>query len=128
MMAFCTATAQVSIINPTVEHQYKQQALATSEPRFSWRYSSGKNNVVQESYRIVVASSEEKARKGVGDLWDSKVVTSDQMIFIPSQGETLHSRDKACWKVYATLTYEEKGGKRKKVKTESEDNFFEMSV
>ncbi len=128
MMAFCTATAQVSIVNPTVEHQYKQQALATSEPRFGWRYSSGKNNVVQESYRIVVASSEEKARNGVGDLWDSKVVTSDQMIFIPYQGETLHSRDKAYWKVYATLTYEEKGGKRKKIRTESEVNSFEISL
>jgi alpha-L-rhamnosidase len=128
MMAFSTVTAQVSIINPTVEHQHRQMALATPEPRFSWCYSSGKNNVVQESYRIVVASSEEKARNGVGDLWDSKVVASNQMIFIPYQGETLHSRDKAYWKIYATLTYDEKEGKRKKVKTESDVHYFEISL
>lgn len=128
MMAFSTITAQVSIINPTVEHQHRQMALATPEPRFSWCYSSGKNNVVQESYRIVVASSEENARNGVGDLWDSKVVASNQMIFIPYQGETLHSRDKAYWKIYATLTYDEKEGKRKKVKTESDVHYFEISL
>ena len=128
MMAFSTATAQVRIVCPTVEHQLRQHALATNQPRFSWRYSSGMDDVVQTSYRIVVASSEEKASKGVGDLWDSKVVTSDQMIFIPYEGESLHSRDKAYWKIYATLTYDEKGGKRKKVKTESDVNSFEISL
>ena len=128
MMAFCAATAQVNIICPTVEHQYRQLALATSELRFSWHYSSGKENVVQTSYRIIVASSYENARKGVGDLWDSKVVTSDQMTFIPYQGETLHSRDKAYWKIYATLTYDGKGGKREIIKTESDVNSFEISL
>ena len=55
---------EVRIVNPNVEQQFHPQALATAEPRFSWQYETSANNVIQTSYRIIVASTVEKAQKG----------------------------------------------------------------
>ena len=74
---------EVSVVNPNVEQQFHPQALATAEPRFSWNYETEAQNVVQTSYRIIVASTLENAQKDIGDLWDSKVVKSNQMLYIP---------------------------------------------
>ena len=69
----CNNSLTVSIVNPNVEQQFHEQALATNQPRFSWNYENTENEVVQLNYRIIVASTAEKAQKGIGDLWDSKV-------------------------------------------------------
>jgi len=114
---------EVKIINPNVEQQVHPQALATAQPRFSWQYESAENNGVQQDYRIIVASTEENAQKGIGDLWDSGVTTSNQMLYIPYAGKTLQSRDKAYWKVIATVK-NDKG----KTKVESEVQTFEISL
>lgn len=111
LLTFVGASAQVRIVNPTVERQDGTQALATGHPRFSWYYASGKDNVRQTSYRLIVASTEKNARKNKGDLWDSGVILSDQMLFIPYQGKPLHSRDKAYWKVISSVTYTVEDGK-----------------
>lgn len=103
------SVVKVELIRLTVEHQDGSQPLATAQPRFSWNYASGKKNVQQTSYRIIVASTEENARNNIGDLWDSKTVLSDQMLFIPYQGKALHSRDKAYWKVITSVKYKETG-------------------
>ncbi len=115
---------EVRIVNPNVEQQFHPQALATAEPRFSWQYETDEHDVVQTSYRIIVASSFEKAQKGEGDLWDSKEVKSNQMLYIPYKGSALRSRDRAYWKVIATLT----AGGSHKTKVESEVNAFEISL
>ena len=71
-----------------------------------------------------MASTAENAQKGVGDLWDSGEVPSSQMLYIPYAGKALHSRDKAYWKVIATVSA--KGGKKASV--ESEIKSFEISL
>ena len=111
--------------NLTVEHQDGSQPLATAQPRFSWNYETEAENVKQISYRIIVSSSEELAWHGNGDLWDSKVVNSSQMLFIPYEGTPLHSRDKAYWRVYATLTC---GEDNHQVTAQSSVNTFEISL
>ena len=118
----------ITIVKPTVEFQDGSQPLATAEPRFSWHYQAHANNVRQTSYRIIVASSEENARNNIGDLWDSKTTLSDRMLLIPYEGKPLHSRDKAYWKVIATLTYDNSEGKQQKVQIESTINYFEISL
>ena len=100
---------RVSLSSLTVEMQDGSQPLATAQPRFSWQYESNAQNVVQTHYRVVVSSTEENARKGIGDLWDSGLIESSDMLYIPYGGKQLHSRDIAYWKVFATLTYGEKG-------------------
>ena len=120
----CHGALDVGITNPNVEQQFHEQALATAHPRFSWNYEAMDNEVVQQNYRIIVSTTAENAQKGIGDLWDSGVVPSNQMLYIPYAGKELKSRDKAYWKVIATMTA--KGGKKAKV--ESEVKSFEISL
>ena len=82
----CNNKLDVSIVNPNVEQQVHPQALATNQPRFSWQYETTESNVVQQDYRIIVASTAENAQMGIGDLWDSKTVASSQMLNIPMLG------------------------------------------
>ena len=119
----CNNTPNVNIVNPDVEQQVLSQALATVQPRFSWQYETTESNVVQQNYRIIVASTAENAQKGIGDLWDSGVTASSQMLYIPYAGKALQSRDKAYWKVITTMT-----ANGKKAKVESEVKSFEISL
>ncbi len=116
---------EIKLTSLTVEMQDGSQPLATAEPRFSWQYESEESNVIQTEYRIIVASSEENARKGIGDLWDSKTVASNRMLYIPYEGKKLKSRDCCWWRVYTIVTYENKG---KKMRLESDVRYFEISL
>ena len=113
----------VEIVKPTVEQQDGSRALATNQPRFSWQYETTESNVMQQDYRIIVASTAENAQNNIGDLWDSGVMASDQMLYIPYAGKALQSRDKTYWKVIATV----KNGKGK-AQVESEVQSFEISL
>ena len=123
LLASCSG--HIKIVNPTVENQDGSQPLATDEPRFCWQYEADVENVMQVNYRIIVASNEENARKGIGDLWDSKIVTTNKMLYIPYEGKPLKSRDRCWWKVYTTVTY---GDKNKKKSIESNVQYFEISL
>ena len=124
MIGFASCSkVDIYIVNPDVEQQIRSQALATAQPRFSWNYESEAQSVIQTSYRIIVASSIESAQKGIGDLWDSQVVKSSQMLYIPYEGTALKSRDNAYWKIIATVT-----ANGKKAKVESDIQFFEISL
>ena len=130
----CNNNLNIGIINPNVEQQVHEQPLATAQPRFSWNYGTNRRSeeekttteseVIQQNYRIIVATTAENAQKGIGDLWDSGVVPSNQMLYIPYAGKELKSRDKAYWKVITTVTA--KGGK--KAKLASDVKSFEISL
>ena len=120
----CNGSLDVTITNPNVEQQFHEQALATNQPRFSWNYETAENEVVQQNYRIIVASTAENAQNGIGDLWDSGVIPSNQMLYIPYAGKELKSRDKAYWKVITTVTA--KRGKKAKIKSKVKS--FEISL
>ena len=119
----CGNKLNVSIVKPKAEQQIHPMALATAQPRFSWQYESAENNVVQRDYRIIVASTAENAKNNVGDLWDSGVTESSQMLYVPYAGKPLQSRDKAFWKVVATVSNGDA-----KAKVESEVKSFEISL
>ncbi len=124
-LLFISCGGKIHLANPTVEMQDGSMPLATAQPCFSWQYGTEQSNVMQSSYRIVVASSRENAEQGIGDLWDSGVIESSDMLYIPYEGKQLHSRDIAFWKVYATLTF---GKHHKKATTESDVQRFEISL
>ena len=74
--------------------------IDTKSPRFSWKiFATTERNVVQTSYRILVASSIEKLSQNIGDLWDSGIVYSDQSQWINYSGEKLKSNHIYYWKV-----------------------------
>ncbi len=138
LVSFSIQGQNIRIGSPTVEMQDGTQPLATNQPRFSWKYDvdGPYQNVMQTSYRIIVASTMENARNNIGDLWDSKTIASNQMLYIPYQGKQLHSRDKAYWKIVTAVTYEDatseandkKGSKTKHMETESPVQNFEISL
>ena len=103
---------------------FEINTIDTNEPRFSWNFESNASNVKQTSYRIIAASTFDGVLQGVGDLWDSGVIDSDRMLYIPYEGKPLQSRDKVFWKVFATLSYD----KNKTVSVESDVKYFEISL
>ena len=127
MLAACGS--KVEITNLTVEMQDGSMPLATATPRFSWNYEARVDNVLQTDYRIIVASSEEKALRGEGDLWDSengdvRTENENRMLYIPYEGKPLKSRDRCWWRVYTTVTY----GNGSTIELESPVQYFEISL
>ena len=105
--------AQLKVCSLRVEHCVNPSAVDVPQPRFSW-VNEPKNEQVkgqrQTAYRIVVASSEEKLRKGKYDLWDSGCVPSDVSVLVPYAGRELTSGQDCYWKVQ---TWDVKGKRSK---------------
>lgn len=89
----------IGVYDLRVENLKNPLGIDTPAPRFSWKISSAKTNTVQRKYQILVASSLDNLNKNEGDLWNSDEVKSDKQLWIPYQGKSLKSNDKAFWKV-----------------------------
>ena len=68
-------------------------------PRFGWQLTNGR----QTQYRVVVATSERRAARGRGDVWDSGVVRSAER-FADYGGRPLASRTRYFWSVRVWTT------------------------
>lgn len=68
--------------------------IDSTNPHFSW-----KNNELQKTWRIQVASSEKALLSGKADLWDSGERTSDESVMVPYEGKQLSSRQLCFWRV-----------------------------
>jgi alpha-L-rhamnosidase len=97
-MLGCSSPA-LSVIDPMTEGMHEPEALHTASPRLNWKIQSGKNEVMQESYRILAATSEDLLYEGKADLWDSGNVESGISVLIPYEGKEIESSSKVWWKV-----------------------------
>ena len=84
---FCMALAlgglsasALEIRNPRCEYRVNPLGIDAVKPRLSWEFFSNQRGVMQENYRILVASSLERLNRNQGDLWDSGIVQSDRSI------------------------------------------------
>ncbi|MDY0906345.1 family 78 glycoside hydrolase catalytic domain [Pedobacter sp. CFBP9032] len=68
-------------------------------PNLSWKLQSNQHYVTQTAYQILVASNAKKLDQNLGDIWDSKKVTSSQSIQVQYLGEKLQASQKYYWKV-----------------------------
>jgi len=78
--------------------------VETPKPRLSWILVSGEagaRNQRQSAYHIRVASDSSGLGKGLGDLWDSGEVESDETLLIDYGGSALKSRQICYWSVRA---------------------------
>ncbi|MEM0345606.1 MAG: family 78 glycoside hydrolase catalytic domain [Thermofilaceae archaeon] len=66
--------------------------------RFTWLLHHPKRGARQKAYRVIVSSSRELAERGVGDVWDSGVVSSDEN-FAVYGGPPLESSREYYWRV-----------------------------
>ena len=94
--------AAVTVKNLTVEGMANPLGLDTALPRFSWMTVSDKKNTMQTGYQILVASSLDNLNHDKGDVWDSKLVTSDRQLWVPYEGRMLKSGCYLYWKVRVT--------------------------
>ncbi|MEM2889239.1 MAG: family 78 glycoside hydrolase catalytic domain [Candidatus Bathyarchaeia archaeon] len=73
--------------------------IDVARPRFSWKLIHDERGRMQTSYQILVASSEEKLHRNIGDVWDSGKVNSSQSVNVEYGGKPLESRKTYYWKV-----------------------------
>lgn len=112
---FAGATDQdpIGAYDLKVEHLRDPIGLDIKRPRLSWKIrlqDREARNVQQQSYHVLVASSEALLASDQGDLWDSGLVSSSQSILVPYQGQELSSRQACYWKVRVTDNQGHEGG------------------
>src|SRR5262245_41470726 len=90
---------RVRVVGLKVDEVDHPLGLESASPRLSWRIESSDRNVRQSAYRVWVASSEERAQGGQGDLWDSGKVSGRRSIGVAYQGRALRSRERCFWGV-----------------------------
>ncbi len=101
----------VSVCDLRTERLVNPMSIDTPTPRLGWRLESTAHDVKQTAYRLIVASTREKAEALEGDLWD---VTNDRNIYdpnngshsqwIPYEGLSLKSNTRCYWRVKVTTT------------------------
>ena len=89
----------LSLTNLRCEQMKNPIGLAVKSPRFSWWINSSNRNTKQSTFHILVADTQEKLNKNIGNSWDSKVVASDASIQVAYNGIGLEAGKKYFWKV-----------------------------
>ncbi|WP_158827498.1 alpha-L-rhamnosidase [Mucilaginibacter lacusdianchii] len=81
--------------------EYKSNPLGIESvaPHLSWLLQSTGRNVRQTAYRVLVADNPVLLNKNVGNLWDSKKISSDASIQVAYNGKPLQSAATYYWKV-----------------------------
>ncbi|MDA3613644.1 alpha-L-rhamnosidase [Polluticaenibacter yanchengensis] len=96
------AYAQLSVKNLRVEMLNNPEGIDVVNPRLSWQSASQTRGDFQKSYRVIVASTQEKLDKNIGDLWDTETINSSQSIHVYYAGKPLKGKTNAYWKVQVT--------------------------
>ena len=73
--------------------------IDTPQPRFSWNMQSQEKGQYQKAYRLIIASTSANAENGVGDVFDSKRIDSEQSSQICPPMLSLKSKTDYYWKV-----------------------------
>lgn len=95
----------IGLYDLKVEHLRDPIQLDFKKPRLSWKILAQdpeSRNIQQQSYHVLVASSEKLLASDEGDLWDSGVVSSSESVLVPYEGQRLTSRQTCYWKVRVT--------------------------
>ncbi|MEX1115186.1 MAG: family 78 glycoside hydrolase catalytic domain [Akkermansiaceae bacterium] len=71
LLLTCTLLHAHTTLDLKVAHQTSPHGLDDAKPRLSWKMAGDAKDLVQSSYQILVASSEDKLAPGKADLWDS---------------------------------------------------------
>ncbi len=106
LLALPSPAQDLTVKKLQTEYRTEPLGLDMLHPRLSWQVASEARAKKQQAYRILVASTREKLRRGEGDLWDSGKVRSDQTMNVAYAGRELSSRQRCHWKV---RVWDEKG-------------------
>lgn len=92
-------TPRPVVVNPRVENLTNPAGIETLQPRLSWQITSTGRAIMQTKYRILVADDPSKLTLATGNIWDSKVVDSEQSLWVPYAGTPLKAGQTYFWKV-----------------------------
>ena len=73
--------------------------MENKRPGLSWEIFTDQQNVKQEAFQVLVASSREKLNIDDADIWNPGVIKSSQSIQIKYDGKALESAVRYFWKV-----------------------------
>jgi alpha-L-rhamnosidase len=95
----CNERTQVNITGLKCENKVSPLGIDVAKPRFGWILESGQRGVNQSAYQVTVSSNLKNLDENVGDIWDSRKVSSDNSTHISYEGKPLVSNQKYFWKV-----------------------------
>lgn len=90
-----------------------------AKPRFSWQLSPKSKQLLQTSYQVQVASTDDFSTASL--VWDSGKVASENNAWIRYSGEALNSRQRVYWRVRTW-------GQEHKVSDWSDPQFIELGL
>jgi alpha-L-rhamnosidase len=93
------AAGQLTAVALRCEYLENPAAIDQEHPRLTWRVESNERGQQQTAYQILVSTSAEDLARGLGNLWDSGKVSSDQTVNVVYAGKALKSRQRCYWKV-----------------------------
>ena len=101
---FASEELNLKAIDLRCESEASPLGIDTTQPHLSWRLEApgrkpGVSGQEQIAYRVLVASSQDKLARDIGDLWDSGKVDSDQSQHVEYAGSPLRSKMECHWKV-----------------------------
>ena len=93
-------TKGISLVKLRSEYLDNPVGIDVKKPRFSWQIQvvDDTRGCKQSAYQILVASSQENLDNNIGNLWDSKKVSSNKSVLISYDGTALTSGTKCYWK------------------------------
>ena len=93
------AQNSLTVTNLKCDSKINPIGIGVKNPHLSWESQSADRDVRQSAFQILVSDSREKLKDNIGNIWDSKIVKSDQSNQIEYTGLPLSSEKKYFWKV-----------------------------
>jgi len=89
----------MKIVDLRAEYLIDPLAVASRQPRLSWRLESNRPGARQTKYRLWVASGEDFSAPQNIDRWDSGWINSDAAAAVVYDGKQLTPRERCYWRV-----------------------------
>lgn len=89
----------ISVTGLRCDYRVNPIGVDNPQPFLSWEIKSDARNVWQQAYRILVASDSNLLKKGVGNIWDTRVVQSRASINVAYTGKKLKANQTYYWRV-----------------------------
>jgi alpha-L-rhamnosidase len=96
----------LSVTNLRCEYMQAPLGLDMIKPHLSWELQSDQRNVLQTAYRVLVADDSLLLNREIGNIWDSKKISSAASIQVRYSGKPLQSTIKYFWKL---MVWDNKG-------------------
>jgi alpha-L-rhamnosidase len=99
LLSTISIAQQLTVAELNCQYRINPLGISSISPKLGWKLQSNLHNVTQNAYQVLVSDDLVKLDHHIGNIWDSKKVTSNQSIQIGYAGKTLQAGKKYFWKV-----------------------------